>query len=73
MNEKEYPAQRSLDGVYFRVERNGKWCNVCFSDLTESERCDVMTNRSDEWLKSMCNILADCLRDIGNEFDIIAE
>lgn len=28
--------QRNLDGVYFRVERDGKWQNICFSDLTKS-------------------------------------
>lgn len=25
---------RDMDGVYFRVERDGKWCNICFSDRT---------------------------------------
>ena len=28
----------NLDGVYFRVKRNGKWDNICFSDLTEDEQ-----------------------------------
>ena len=29
---------RNLDGCYFRIERNGKYENVCFSDLTEEEQ-----------------------------------
>lgn len=28
---------RKLDGVYFRIKRNDKWENVCFSDLTEED------------------------------------
>lgn len=26
-----------LDGIYFRVERNGKWQTLCASDLTPEE------------------------------------
>lgn len=26
-----------LDGIYFRVERNGKWQSLCVSDLTPDE------------------------------------
>ena len=26
-----------LDGVYFRVERDGKWQSLCISDLTPEE------------------------------------
>lgn len=26
-----------LDGIYFRVERNGKWQTLCVSDLTPEE------------------------------------
>lgn len=33
-----YPKQRELDGVYTRVERNGHWYGVCFSDLTDEEQ-----------------------------------
>lgn len=62
---------RHLDGVYFRVVRAGKWRNVCFSDLTEGERTKVLEGRSEEWLKSLCCHLADSLKDIGEEFDII--
>ena len=33
-----YPIERELDGIYYRVERDGKWCNLCFTDLTTSEQ-----------------------------------
>ena len=48
-----HPIKRDLDGAYFRVERDGKWQNVCFSDMTRDERDQVMEGRPEEWLKSM--------------------
>lgn len=65
--------KRNLDGVYFRVEREGKWDNICFSDMTKEERNKLMENRDNEWLKSMCQILADTIANIGEQFDIICE
>ena len=32
----EIPVSRNLDGVFYRVVRDGKYVNLCFSDLTES-------------------------------------
>lgn len=66
-------GKRNLDGVYFRVQRDGKWDNVCFSDLTKDERNEVMENRSEQWLKEMCQILADVIVNIGEQFDILCE
>ena len=65
--------KRNLDGVYFRVQRDDKWDNVCFSDLTDTEKVEVMKNRDPEWLKSMCIILANTIRKIGDEFDIVTD
>lgn len=65
--------KRNLDGVYFRVQRDGKWNNVCFSDLTKDERNEVMENRSEQWLKEMCQILADVIVNIGEQFDIVCQ
>ena len=70
MGESIYPVKRNLDGCYFRVERNGKWQSVCFSDLTAEEREKMMAERNAEWLASLCNHLADKLRRIGDELDI---
>lgn len=63
--------ERNLDSCYFPISRNGECVNLCFSDMTEEERKIVMLERSPEWLKSLCNHLADCLRDIGDKFDIV--
>lgn len=68
-----YPAQRNLDGVYFRVRRNGAWGNVCFSDMTPEEREEVLGDRRPEWWKALAGIMADCLRAVGDEFGITAK
>ena len=66
----EYPVRRDLDGVYFRVERDGRFMSLCFTDLTDEERAKVMEGRPAEWLKSMALIMADTLRRVGDELDI---
>lgn len=61
---------RKLDGVYFRIKRDDKWQNICFSDLTEDEMDDVLKDRDPEWLKSMCVILGKTIKKIGDDLDI---
>ena len=63
---------RNLDGVYFRVQREDHFENVCFSDLTEEEQDKMLEGRNEEWLKNMCKILAKTIKDIGDIFDIVA-
>ena len=48
---------RGLDGIYFRVERNGKWQSICMSDLTEEEFDKVMENKNRNFAVSCCKIL----------------
>ena len=64
---------RNLDTCYFRAKRDGKWVNLCFTDLTEEEQKEYTTGRSAEWLQSLCLYLAGRVRAIGDEFDIIGE
>ena len=64
---------RNLDGVYFRIKREDKWENICFSDLTEEEMDYVMDGRTAEWLRSLCKILGKTVRDIGEQLDIVME
>ena len=67
-----YPKKRNLDGVYFRTRRDGKYYDLCFSDLSEEERGKVMEDRSIEWVKALANIMANALRNIGDQLDLIA-
>ena len=64
---------RNLDGAYFRVLRDGKWQSICFSDLTEDEMNEVLKNRNEEWLKSLCIHLGRALRDVGDKMHVVRE
>lgn len=62
---------RNLDGIYMRIERNGKWCNVCLSDMTSEEREKALAGKSAEWLLGAVQHLAETIKDIGNQLDIV--
>lgn len=64
---------RDLDGSYFRVKRNGKWQNISFSDLTESEMYSIIDSKGMMWLRNMCVFLGQTIRKIGDEFDLVRE
>lgn len=38
--------------------------------MTNEERDEQMTNRSEEWLKSLCKGFGDTIYKIGEELDI---
>lgn len=63
---------RNLDGYYFRVERDGRWESVCFSDLTEEEMDVVLQGRNEQWLKSLCKGLGVSLKKLGDTFNIVS-
>jgi len=62
---------RELDGVYFRIKRDGEYDAFCFSDLTEEEMDLVLAGRSDEWLISLCKTLGNTIKRIGNQCDLV--
>lgn len=62
---------RNLDGCYFRVKSNGKWQNICFSDLNSEERLEVLKNKDNVFLQRLYLILADTIKEIGEEFDVV--
>lgn len=62
---------RKLDGIYFRVKRDNKYTNVCFSDLTKAERDEVCKGRSTEWYRDLAYHLADKLKEVGDTFDLL--
>ena len=61
---------RNLDGYYFRVKRDDKWQNICFSDMTEDEMKEVMQDRPVEWLQSLAIGLGKVIRNIGDQLDL---
>ena len=66
-----FPMRRDLDGVYFRVKRDGKWGNACFSDMTPEEIEELLVGRTAEWWKSLACHLGERLREVGDTFDIV--
>ena len=72
-NKNIIPIPRELDGIYYRVERDGKWCNRCFTDLTTDEQEEMIKKYDAEGLKRMDMLLAKILRDIGDTFNIVAK
>ncbi len=72
-NKNIIPIPRELDGIYYRVERDGKWCNRCFTDLTTDEQEEMIKKYDAEGLKRMVMLLAKILRDIGDTFNIVAK
>ena len=61
--------KHNLDGVYFRIGSE----NICFSDLTEEQMYEVMKDRDEEWLKSLCVHLGKTIRELGEQFDIYCD
>jgi len=50
--------KRELCGIYFRVKRDGKYENICFTDMTEEEQKRAIYDFSPESLRNMCMVLA---------------
>lgn len=73
MNKTMYPVERNLDGVYFRVDRNGRRESICFSDLTTEERTNVLNGYSVASLTRLCLHLADTIRQIGDTLDLYVD
>lgn len=66
-----YPTKRNLDGMYFRLERNGNYENVCITDMTDEEFIEVIGKLGEKQQISVAKTLRKIIRDIGEQFDII--
>ena len=53
-------VKRKLDGVYFRVMRDGKGEDICWTDLIWEDRIEFARKHNDEgWLMRMIQIMND--------------
>jgi hypothetical protein len=58
-------TKRNLDGVYFRVMRDGEWQDICWTDLVWEDRIEFMRKHNDEgWLIRMIEIMNGIAREI---------
>ena len=61
---------RNLDGVYFRVKRDDKWQNICFTDLTNEETNTILEDRTEVWLSSIIEVL---LKVYDNVISVVSD
>lgn len=52
----DIPIFRNLDGVYYRVIRDGIHVNRCFSDLSEAEQDEIMAEYNAEQLRRLLSL-----------------
>lgn len=67
----QYPEIMDLDGVHFRVCREGEWKSISFTDLAADEQSDVLSKMSPPELRGMVFVLARAVRDLGEAFEIV--
>ena len=73
--------RRNLDGIYFRVERDGRWQSICYSDMTKDERDGIARMRAEHatseeqvtWWRSVADLLADQLYNMGEQLGVMCE
>jgi len=70
MSNTKYPLERNLDGIYYRLDREGKAHNKCFTDLTMEEQNNILEGYEKDQLIRMCQLLAGTIRQIGDQLDI---
>lgn len=62
---------RNLDGARFPIVRDGKQKYVSFSDMTGEERKQVLRGMTEDEVRQVAITLAECLRMVGDQFDIV--
>lgn len=55
-----------LSGVYYRIQRNGRWVNVDFVDMDIDEQKETMSKMTRETLENLVSILADTTYQLGS-------
>jgi hypothetical protein len=61
---RSYPAKLESDGIFFRIERNGKWLSLCLSDLTDEEKEERLEQFDKDELIRTIEILCEQLRQM---------
>lgn len=62
---------RNLDRIYYRVERDDEWENICFTDLTEEEIKNFTSDYEKEQWERIALHLRDRIKRMGEELNII--
>ena len=65
--------ERNLTGIYYRVQRDCKWCSVDFAGMTLEEQVNILKDSDKRTLIRMCILLVGCIQKLRKEFDIVGE
>ena len=65
--------QRKLSGIYFRVQRDGKFDSIDFTNLTDEEREVIINEMSPAAMRGMIYRLAEVIQRIGDRLDLVLE
>lgn len=68
--EPEYPEIRGLPSFTVRVKRQGKICELSFTDMCETEQLFVLSCMSKEEIQALMMKLAHSMQMLGEMFDI---
>jgi hypothetical protein len=52
-----------MTGIYFRIQRNGKWEAIEIDQMTDEEMELILRTKDYEFLVSLCKGLAKFMRD----------
>ena len=73
-NTTQYPKQRNLDTTVFKVLRpsgdSGYYKDICFSDLTEKEMKQVLSQYDAKSLVKLCIILGKTIHHMGDKLKV---
>lgn len=70
----EMKTKRNLSGIYFRSKnKDGKWDNIVFEDLSEEEQMDKMSSYNKDELMRLAILLANAINRIAEQFDIMSD
>jgi len=50
-------------GIYFRVERDGKWQNILIEDMGDEERNIALQHKSNAFLINLAKTLVDVIHN----------
>lgn len=64
---------RKLDSIFYRVKRGERWESVCLSDCTKEERQPFLESLGKDGLISCIDHLCDCLKELGDDLDVVRE
>lgn len=60
-------VKRDLDNVYFRVMRDGKETDLCWTDIIWEERIEIARkNNTEGWLIRMIQLMNDVARNVND-------